>query len=299
MKIGIIGVGAMGAGIAVNLLAKGYDVHVRDVIAEREQALVKRGAHCQPTPANLLLAVEVTIIVVETAAQMQEVLRGDGGLLAALASSAGNSPTPKTVMLCPTIAPDDTVRFANEITQAGARVIDAPISGGPERAADGSMSIMLAAPQTTLTELESLLTDLSSKRFVVSAKPGDGARAKLANNLAGGAYLAAASEAMSLAVNMGLDPQLMLGLMAASSGQSWVADDRLPRGVQGLMPTVGAATRVLRKDLTLAVEAAKQSGSPIPMASAALERFSTACEQGMGENDDSSLFTLYQQQSSR
>jgi len=298
MKIGIIGVGAMGAGMATNLLARGYDVHVRDVIAEREQALAKRGAHCQPTPASLILAVDVTIIVVETAAQVQAVLSGDDGLLAAL-SNAGNSSTPKAVMLCPTIAPDDTVRFANEITQAGARVIDAPISGGPERAADGSMSIMLAAPQATLSELEPLLADLSSKRFIVSAKPGDGARAKLANNLAGGAYLAAASEAMSLAVNMGLDPQLMLSLMAASSGQSWVGDDRLPRGVQGLMPTAGAATRVLRKDLTLAVEAAKQSGSPVPMASAALERFSTACDQGMGENDDSSLFTLYQQQSSR
>jgi len=297
MKIGIIGVGAMGAGIASNLLNKAYEVHVRDINAEREQAMIKRGARSQPSPGDLLAAVDVAIIVVETAAQVQDVLSAKDGLLAALVAS--QSVKPKTVMLCPTISPEDTERFARQLMQAGAQVIDAPISGGPERAADGSMSIMLAASSTTLTRFETLLADLSSKRFIVSDKPGDGARAKLANNLAGGAYLAAASEAMSLAVNMGLDPQLMLGLMAASSGQAWVADDRLPRGVQGLMPTVGAATRVLRKDLTLAIEAAAKNGSPVPMASAALERFSTACQQGMSEHDDSSLFTLYQRESDR
>ena len=107
MKIGIIGVGAMGAAMATNLLARGYDVHVRDVMPEREQVLAEHGAHPHPTPSALLAAVEVAIIVVETATQVREVLSAENGLLAALATDNA-----KTVILCPTIAPDDTERFA-------------------------------------------------------------------------------------------------------------------------------------------------------------------------------------------
>lgn len=285
----------MGAAMASNLLARGHEVHVRDLIAQREEPLLKLGAVRQPDPAALLNAVEAVMIVVETAAQIHDVLSGPRGLLTELSQTDQHAEA-KGVILCSTVAPADTTAFALALAQVGAAPIDGPISGGPERAADGSMSIMLAAEPAYLERFESLLADLASKRFIVSAQPGDGARAKLANNLAGGAYLAAASEALALAVSMGLDPEIMQPLMAASSGQAWVADDRLPRGAAGLMPAVGAATRVLKKDLTLAVAAAKDAGSPVPMGQAALQRFEAACDDGMAEMDDSSLFTLYRRQ---
>ncbi|MGH1361802.1 MAG: NAD(P)-dependent oxidoreductase [Burkholderiaceae bacterium] len=298
MKAGIIGTGAMGAGIAANLLNRHRDVHVRDIISSREDPLVDRGGVRQATPASMVGAVDAVLIVVETAAQIREVVNGPDGLLAGLAHADKQTAAPG-IFLCSTIAPEDTVEIAAALTQAGAAVIDAPISGGPERAGDGTMSIMLAGAAEHRQRFADLLNDLSDKQFVVSDRPGDGARAKLANNLAGGAYLAAASEALAMAVSMGLDADIMMRLMAASSGQSWVGDDRLPRGAAGLMPTVGAAARVLTKDLTLAVAAAGSAGSPSPMAQAALARFEAACEQGMGEMDDSCLFTLYRQEAKR
>ncbi len=295
MKIGVIGTGAMGGGMVVNLLTRGYEVHLRDIDPSREAPLIERGGIRQPDPATLTARVDAVLVVVETAAQIDAVLGGEHGLLAAL-NSAAHADQPTAVFLCSTIAPEDTIRFATAIEQAGGVAIDAPISGGPVRAADGTMSIMLAADAGQLERLDPLLKDLAVSRFVVSATPGDGARAKLANNLAAGAYLAAASEAMSLAVSMGLDPEKMRHLMAASSGQSWIGDDRLPRGLAGLMPAVGAATRVLTKDLTLAVQAANTKGAPVPLGQAALERFEQACAQQMSDCDDSSLYTLYRQQ---
>ena len=293
MPIGVIGTGAMGAGMAANLLDHGQTVFIRDIDPERERPLAAAGAHRVSTPGELVASARAIFVVVETAGQIDAVLDGPHGLLAGLDGLPPADRAGRTVFFCSTIAPDDTERFCAAILGGGADAIDAPISGGPARARDGTMSMMLAAPAAVLERQQDLIGQLASRSFRVSARHGDGARAKLANNLAAGAYLAAASEALAMAERMGLDTAIMQALMAASSGQSWVADDRLPRALAGAVKPVGAATRVLNKDLTLAVAAARQAGAPVPMGEAALARFTAALAAGLGDHDDSSLFSLY------
>ncbi len=283
---GVIGTGAMGAGMVANLLERGYRVHIRDIDPAREAPLVKRGALVQPNPRSVIAAAAAVFIVVETAAQIDDVLRGTDGLLAGIRPG-------DPVFLCSTIGPVDAERFAAEIVAAGGQAIDAPISGGPVRARDGSMSMMLAAPFAVLDHTAALISAVAGRIFRVSARPGDATRAKLANNLAAGAYLTAASEALAMATKLGLDPVLMQGLMAASSGQSWIADDRLPRALNGLCAPVGAALRVLDKDLALAVAAAQAVGACVPMGEVASRRFQDAMKAGLGELDDSAMYVLY------
>ena len=139
----------------------------------------------------------------------------------------------QTVLLCPTIAPQDAEALAAALAERGIGCIDAPMSGGPARARDGSMSLMLAAPQALLARHAPLLEVLSSRRFVISERAGDGARTKLVNNLLAGINLVGAAEAMALAERLGLDLSTTLDVIEQSSGQSWIGSDRMRRAIAG------------------------------------------------------------------
>ena len=137
-RIGFIGVGAMGMAMAKNLHRKGFSVSVRDIRAEAEEEARSFGMKVCASPAALVSEADLIIIVVVNALQIEDVLFGVDGLAAVRAED-------KTVMLCSTIAPEDTMRFADKLARHGMRTIDAPISGGPARAEAGTMSLMLAA----------------------------------------------------------------------------------------------------------------------------------------------------------
>jgi 3-hydroxyisobutyrate dehydrogenase len=294
MHIGVIGVGAMGAGIATRLLNQNYQVQVRDIVDEREQRMHSAGATIATQPASMIASVDAVFIVVVTAAQIDQVLNGDDGLLTGLTQTDAAQ---KTVFLCSTIAPEDTERFAELISATQARVIDAPISGGPARAYDGSMSMMIAATDEHVAPVAELINAVAQRQFRVSQRCGDGARAKLVNNLAAGVNLTVAAEAIAMAGKLGLDKVKMQALMAASSAQSWAADDRIPRAlVDDFEPR--AATRVLMKDLTLGTELAARCGASVPLGQQALAQFVAACESGLAELDDAAMLTYYENKNS-
>lgn len=279
--VGVIGTGAMGGAIAARLLASGFSTHVRDLIASRVLPLAALGAIAHDSSASLARAARCILIVVVDAAQINDVIDGAEGIAQALGPG-------HVVVLCSTIAPHDTERFARRVADLGADLVDAPISGGPARARDGTMSMMLAAAGATLARIADVLAAASARRFVVSPRPGDGARAKLVNNLAAGVHLAAAAEALGLAVRLGLAPEGIAALMSASSGQSWIADDRVPRALAGdLEPRARLA--VLTKDLRLADEAARRVGVRLALGGSALVAFDAACDAGDAEADDAVL----------
>ncbi|MCC2635856.1 MAG: NAD(P)-dependent oxidoreductase [Ramlibacter sp.] len=135
--IGIVGVGNMGGGMAGRLCDRGWQVQVCDLVASRVVACVKHGARAAATPAEAAAGAEALIVGVVDAAEMHEVLFGAMGAAAALAPGAA-------VLLCPTVAPRDVERIAAALADRGLAAIDAPMSGGPARARDGSMSLMVA-----------------------------------------------------------------------------------------------------------------------------------------------------------
>ena len=280
-QIGMVGNGNMGAGMANRLLSMGWPVHVHDIDSAKQKTLEQAGAHGHGSAAAVARAADVVIVCVIDAGQVQQVLDGAEGLLAGL--TAG-----QTVIMCPTIAPAQTESFEKQCLAIGVRMVDAPMSGGPIRAANGTMSLMLAAPAEVLAEQEALLQTLSDKCVVISHRVGDGARVKLVNNLLAGINLVGACEVMVLAEKMGLDKENALSLIERSSGQNWIGSDRLRRVFAG-DTTIGSHMRLLAKDTRLAMEAAQEVGFDGWLGGLTAKAFNQACAQGMTDMDDSKM----------
>jgi L-threonate 2-dehydrogenase len=283
--VSIIGVGNMGGGMALNLLARGYTVYVHDTDADKVAFLCQKGALALIKTALNAIKTIVTIICVVDAQQTHEVLFGAQGIAPSL-------PGGHTIMLCPTIAPQDVGRLGQQLAERGLGVIDAPMSGGPARAQDGSMSLMVACEDALFAKHEALLRDLSSKVFRISEKPGDAARTKLVNNLLAASNLAAAAEAMALAERLGLNSSQTLDVIEQSSGQSWIGSERMRRVMSGdLAPR--AHMTLLAKDSQLALQMAQAIGAQTPVGQRAAQAFSEALRSGMAHLDDAALIELY------
>jgi L-threonate 2-dehydrogenase len=288
--VSIIGVGNMGGGMALNLLSRGYAVHVRDLDASKEKCLEEKGAFSDVEYRKLATKYIATIICVVDSAQVQEVLLGEHGLLKASPADLQNH----TLLLCPTISPQDVERFAALLTKHGVRMIEAPMSGGPKRAQDGSMSLMVACEDDLFKQHEPLLRDLSSKLFHVSQRIGDGARTKLVNNLLAAINLTGAAEAIAMAQKLGLDANRTLDVIEQSSGQSWIGSERMRRALAGDVHPPGAHMTLLAKDSKLAMQAAREAGCSNPMGEVAAGLFAQALELGMSELDDAQMLKLLQ-----
>jgi 3-hydroxyisobutyrate dehydrogenase-like beta-hydroxyacid dehydrogenase len=205
-NIGIVGNGNMGAGMANRLLSMGWPVHVHDIDNAKQKALEQSGAHGHGSAAAVARAADVVIVCVIDAVQVQQVFDGADGLISGL--TAG-----QTVIMCPTIAPAQTESFEKQCLAVGVHMVDAPMSGGPIRAANGSMSLMTAAPAEVLAAQNELLTTLSEQCVFISHKVGDGTRVKLVNNMLAGINLVGACEAMVLAEKLGLHKEVTLSLI--------------------------------------------------------------------------------------
>jgi 3-hydroxyisobutyrate dehydrogenase-like beta-hydroxyacid dehydrogenase len=229
-----------------------------------------------------LAACEIVIVAVVDGAQTREVLFGPEGLAAALPAGA-------TVMLCPTIDPADTESLAAALAECGIGCIDAPMSGGPQRAREGTMSLMVACPAALFERWQPLLQTLASRLFRIGERAGDGARTKIVNNLLAAVNLAGAAEALALAGRLGLDPAATLAVIEQSSGQSWIGSDRLRRAIAAdTAPRAHMA--LLAKDSTLALDAARAAGLALPVGDAAARRFAQALRAGLAQADDSALW---------
>ncbi|CAN5659855.1 NAD(P)-dependent oxidoreductase [soil metagenome] len=284
--VGIVGVGNMGGGMAANLLARGWAVQVCDLDASRVRDLVAQGAVGCATPAAASANGATLIVCVVDAAQSADILFGEAGAVAALRRGG-------TVVLCPTISPQDVEALSARLLDLGIDTVDAPMSGGPSRARDGSMSLMVACTDAVFARQQALLEALSSKLFRISERPGDGARTKLVNNLLAGINLSGAAEAMAMAQAMGLDLATTLDVIEQSSGQSWIGSDRMRRALAGDYAPRAHVT-LLEKDTRLAVEAAAAAGFAGPLGAHAARVFARAHEAGFAAEDDAALFKLLQ-----
>ena len=281
-QVSLIGAGNMGGSMAANLLARGWTVEVCDIDPARVQSLVSKGALALSTPAQAAINSVAFIVCVVDAAQTDAVLFGPEGLARMLQPG-------HTVMLCPTISPQDVETFAGRLAALGVHTVDAPMSGGPARARDASMSLMVACPAEVYAQQAALLQALSAKVFRISERPGDGARTKLVNNLLAGINLVGAAEVLALAGRLGLDPGRTLDVIEQSSGQSWIGSDRMRRAIAGDYAPRAHVT-LLEKDTRLAVEAARAAGFEGPLGARASEVFAQAHRAGMAALDDAAIF---------
>ncbi|MDP2262436.1 MAG: NAD(P)-dependent oxidoreductase [Hydrogenophaga sp.] len=292
--VAFVGAGNMGGAMAARLCELGWPVVVCDIDPVRQQAAETAGARLADTPlaaARALPDAGVLIVCVVDAAQCGAVLLGEGGAPGALDAMRPG----QTVMLCPTIAPEDTESLAAALQARGIGCIDAPMSGGPQRARNGSMSLMVAAPEAVLARHAALLEALSSQVFRISERVGDGARTKLVNNLLAGINLVGAAEALALAGHLGLDLRTTLGVIEHSSGQSWIGSDRMRRSLDGDVAPRAHMT-LLEKDTRLAVQAATAAGFAGPLGAGAARAFAQATQDGLADCDDGALLGWLQGQ---
>jgi 3-hydroxyisobutyrate dehydrogenase-like beta-hydroxyacid dehydrogenase len=283
--VGIVGVGAMGLGVARALFAKGFSVCARDVVAQRQAAAVGHGAIGSGSAREVAERAGVVITLVVDAAQTEAVLFGPGGVAEGI--RAGTA-----VMMCSTIAPADAEAFARRLAERGVPMLDAPISGGPARAQAGTLSVMAAGEDAAFSACDAVLGAMSAKCFRVSARAGDGSRMKVVNNMLAAANLAAGCEAMAMASKLGLDLRQVRDVVNASSGGSWIFTDRMARALEG-DASVHAAARVLAKDVGLFVDTARELGLPAPMSECARAIFLDTVARGYGEEDDSAVLKRY------
>ena len=274
--VGFVGAGLMGGALVQRLRGLGRAVAVCDIDPAARERARAAGAVMADTPAALagLLAPEgVLVLAVVDAAQCREVLWGAHGAGAVLRPG-------HTVLLCPTISPEDAEALAGALAARGVMALDAPMSGGPQRALEGTMSLMVAGPDEVVARHAALLADLAGRVFRVGQRVGDGARTKLVNNLLAGIHLAGAAEALALAGRMGLDLATTLDVIEHSSGQSWIGSDRMRRRLAG-DTAPRAHLRLLAKDTGLAMAAARAVGPAGPLGDAAAQVFAQAVAGGL------------------
>jgi L-threonate 2-dehydrogenase len=284
-RVGIIGVGNMGGGMAKRLLSQGWAVHVCDIDAHKTTALQTLGATVHDTPHALAQQVHTLIVCVVNAQNVQDVLSGttdvSHGLLSALQAH-------HTVMLCPTLSPEDVENTAAQLMAHQVPTIDAPMSGGPLRAEQGTMSLMVACEDAVFAAHKNLLNTLSSQVFRISQRVGDGARTKLVNNLLAGINLVGAAEVMALAERLGLSLPTTLSVIAQSSGQSWIGSDRMQRALQNDWAP-RAHMSLLTKDTALAQQAAHSVGFQGVLGQQAAQAFADASAAGLADLDDAAM----------
>ena len=197
-SIGLIGPGAMGLGITPALVRGGFEVFVRDIDPARNTLARASAATVCVSPAEVASCADIVITVVVDARQTDDVCFGPQGIAETLKPGG-------IIMMCSTVGPAYAADLAGRIGARGLVMVDAPISGGPARAAAGTMSMMLSGPATALVRCEAMLKAMSDKRYIISEKPGDGSRMKLVNNLMAGINLVGAAEAFALGIKGGLE----------------------------------------------------------------------------------------------
>jgi 3-hydroxyisobutyrate dehydrogenase len=280
----------MGGGMLARLLGLGWSVAVHDIDPQVQSQAVALGAVACGSAleaARMLAPDGVLMVVVVDAAQTEAVLWGEGG--------AGPVMKPgQSVMLCPTLGPATVQSQAERLAPMGVDFIDAPMSGGPVRAQQGTMSLMVACSDAVWQRSQKLLTALSQQVFRVGTRAGDGARTKLVNNLLAAVNLAGAAEAMALAERLGLNPAATLSVIEASSGQSWIGSDRMRRALAGDFEPRAHVT-LLAKDTGLAVQAADDVAFDPPLGRLARDLFAQALGQGWADLDDAALLKLMRQ----
>ena len=292
-SVGLIGLGAMGAGIAGTLRRKGYDMHVCDARAGVAQQFVEGGGSggnagggvACVTPAQAGGACDVVVSVVVNAAQTEEVLFGESG--AASAMKPGS-----VFVMCSTVDPNWSVALEKRLAEIGILYIDAPISGGAAKAASGDMTVMSAARPEAYAAVGAVLDDMAGKVYRLGDCAGAGSKVKIVNQLLAGVHIAAAAEAMALGLREGVDPAALYEVITHSAGNSWMFENRMAH-VLAADYTPLSAVDIFVKDLGLVLDTARASKFPLPLSATAHQMFMQASTAGFGREDDSAVIKIF------
>jgi len=283
--VGVIGLGAMGMGIARTLRQRGYRVHVCDARDGVATAFAAEGGVACASPAEVAAQARVVVSVVVNAAQTEQVLFGSHGAVAAMSPGS-------VFVMCSTVDPNWSIALEARLARQGILYVDAPISGGAVRAASGEMTMMTAATPTAYAAAGEVLEAMAGKVYRLGDRAGAGSQVKIINQLLAGVHIAAAAEAMALGLREGVDPAALYEVITHSAGNSWMFENRMAHVLAGDYTPLSAVD-IFVKDLGLVLDTARASKFPLPLAATAHQMFMQASSAGHAQEDDSAVIKIF------
>ncbi|MGI9422952.1 MAG: NAD(P)-dependent oxidoreductase [Hyphomicrobiaceae bacterium] len=283
--IGFIGLGAMGGGMATNIVTAGHDLVVYDIDNSKMEPLAALGATAAESPAAVAQRADRTVTMVETTEQTEDVIFGQNGLLET--AQSGHS-----LAMMSTIDPVATKRMHAQLKAKGIAMVDAPVSGGTPRAQSGDLSIIAGGDAQDIEGWRPYFEPMSSNIFHVG-EIGQGLALKLVNNMLVQVNTVAVAEAFALGAKAGLDPQKMYDVIRVSTGASFALDHRVPRFLSGDFEP-GGTVDISYKDQELETAFAKELGVPLLLANVSQQVYQMARSQGLSKQDGASIIKLYE-----
>ena len=280
----VFGLGSMGYGIASSALAAGHKVHGFDINPAQVGRFRDEGG-APGEVGSIAGTLDAVVVVVLNAAQTHEVLFGEHGVVPHLKPGA-------VVISCATVPPDFARDMATHCKAHGVHYLDAPISGGSVKAAEGKLSVMAAGSSEAFAAARPVLDAVSETVFELGDQAGAGSAMKAVNQLLAGVHIATMAEALTFGMTQGVAPEKFLEVISKCAGTSWMLENRAPHIVEGDY-TPHSAVNIWLKDLGIVLDIAKGAGFSAPVTAAALQQFVAAAGQGLGQEDDAAVAKVY------
>jgi 2-hydroxymethylglutarate dehydrogenase len=286
MKLGFIGLGAMGNPMAENIAKSDRELYVYDIDREAVEALTNHNTISCASPKEVAEHADMIMMSLPNAHIVEKVILGQDGILA----TAG---TGKVIIDLSSVSPQTTCKMSIEAGAKGHEYIDAPVSGGVAGAVAGSLTIMVGGETKVFKKIKPIL-DLIGKKITHVGDVGSGDAVKIINNMLLGANMVAVAEAIVLGKKAGLSAKIMHDIIGSSSGQSYVLDNKLPNFIMKRNFQGGFAIDLQFKDLELAVDMGKHLGHPLPATNMAQQVFEVARACGYGKEDISAVVKVWE-----
>lgn len=287
-KVGLIGLGAMGSGMAASLRRANFELYVFDVRPEVSKKFCEAGGTACNSLQELGSVCDVVVSVVVNAAQTEEVLFGSTS-----APGLADSLKPGSVfVMCSTVDPNISIGFESRLAEKDILYVDAPISGGAAKAASAEMTMMTSARPDAYKKVDDVLGAMASTVYRLGDKAGLGSKVKVINQLLAGVHIAAAAEAMALGLREGVDANALYEVITHSAGNSWMFENRMAHVLAANYEPLSAVD-IFVKDLGIVLDMARASKFPLPLSSTAHQMFMQASTAGFAKEDDSAVIKIF------
>ena len=285
--VGFVGVGTMGGRMAGNLLDAGYDLVVHDADESAAAAVAESGATAVGTPAEVAETAEVILTCLPDGDDVRDVALGEDGFVEAMGDG-------QVLIDTSTVGAAAIREVADGLAEAGAETLDAPISGGPTRAEEGTLRLVVGGDADVLAACRPIL-DAVAGRVTHVGDLGAGQVAKLANNMITGFTLAGVAEALVFVEKAGVDRATVVDAIEGGPAWGWVLENRAEWMIEEHFEEVTFRGDYQYKDLRLAIRDAQEYGAPIPITSAAHEVFKALAQSGRGDLDTAAVITVLEE----
>jgi 3-hydroxyisobutyrate dehydrogenase len=288
MRVAFIGMGTMGAGMAMNILKAGHALTVHNRTRAKEESLVAEGAARAASPKEAAANAEITVICVSDTPDVEGIILGDEGVIHDASSGS-------IVVDMSTINPAATRRMAARLAEKGIDMLDAPVSGGSEGAQNGTLSIMVGGDESVYEKALPILETMG-KTITHVGPVGAGQVTKAINQIViTGTYLSMA-EGLTIGLKSGLDMEKVLRAIGGGAAASWVLQNRAQNVIDNAYP-LGFRLSLHHKDLNIALETARELGVTLPATALVAQMENGLVERGYGDDDISAIARVIREQS--